>query len=330
VPSAAEPHGRARQGAQTPPQGPDHAAPRDAMESPCFTVFTPVFNRRKTLHRVWDSLQTQTCRDFEWVVVDDGSTDGVGELLAEYRRRAPFSMVVLTQTNYGKHVAWNRAVSSARGALFLPADSDDAFVPHTLERFACLWESIPSAERCGYSGVNCLCDDPETGQVVGGPFPADRMVSNNLELAYRYGVTGEKWGVVRTDLLRKLPFPEIPGTCYPMSFLWFSLARTYQVLCVNVVLRHYYRDQANHISASARGLGRAAAQRRHYACWHLNANWDYLGRVRWGRAKTAAAAARASMEIPGGIMQSLRELHGLRRRLTFLAALPVARVYWRR
>src|SRR5262249_48855085 len=134
-----------------------------------FTVFTPVFNRRHTLGRVWDSLRAQTSRDFEWVVVDDGSTDGVLELLREYEREAEFPMTVFRQPNGGKHAAWNRGVALARGELFLPADSDDRFVPETLERLALLWRSIPEADRPGFSGVNVLCRDPETGAVVGTP-----------------------------------------------------------------------------------------------------------------------------------------------------------------
>src|SRR5215831_18669122 len=104
-----------------------------------FTVFTPVFNRRHTLGRVFESLRAQTIRDFEWVVVDDGSTDGVSDLLSEYERTADFPVRVVRQVNAGKHAAWNRGVALARGELFLPADSDDRFVPETLERFRDLW-----------------------------------------------------------------------------------------------------------------------------------------------------------------------------------------------
>jgi len=299
------------------------------IEKPFFTVFTPVYNRRNTLYRVWDSLQDQTCRDFEWIIVDDGSTDGVEDLLAQYQQQATFPITIIRQPNQGKHVAWNRAVDISKGELFLPADSDDSFVPTTLDRFRTAWESIPAQERGRFSGVNCLCIDPETRSVIGQPYPQDRMVSDNLELCFRFGIMGEKWGVIRTDLLRQRPFPVIPGSCYPMTYLWFGFARDYRVLCINEVLRHYYHDQPNHISASDRSIGRAAAQRRHFGCWHLNTNWDYLAKVRWGRIKAAAGTARASIECRNGIVSTLQELRGLHRRLLFLAMLPVAYFYWR-
>jgi glycosyltransferase involved in cell wall biosynthesis len=301
------------------------------MSTPLFTVFTPVYNRRNTLHRVWESLCEQICRDFEWIVVDDGSTDGVGELIKQYQSQATFPMTVIKQTNQGKHIAWNKAVTIAKGELFVPADSDDSFIPTALERFAVLWDSIPAMERVNYSGINCLCQDPDTADIIGNCFPQNLMVTNNLELFFRYKVTGEKWGCIRIDLLRKLPFPEIPGTNYPATYLWYSLARNYHVFCVNEVLRYYYQDQPNHISAGkAGGTGRPATIRRHFFCWHLNTNWDYIGLLPLGRIKALAGAARASMEMPGGVRQSLLELQGAFRRFLFLLMLPVAHLYWRR
>jgi len=295
-----------------------------------FTVFTPVYNRCETIHRVWDSLCAQTYQNFEWIVVDDGSTDGVSELIKQYKRRATFPMIVIRQTNQGKHIAWNKAVDIAKGELFVPADSDDAFVSNTLERFATLWNSIPIDTRLQFSGINCLCSDPATGKIIGNLFPQENMITNNLDLTFCYHIAGEKWGTIRTDLLRQRRFPEIPGTCYPMTYLWFGLARNYKVLCVNEVLRHYFHDQHNHISAGKSGIGRSAAQRRHYACWHLNTNWDYIKLAPLGRIRALAATARASMEIPGGIHQSLNEIRGSFKKLIFLAILPTAYFYWYR
>ena len=55
-----------------------------------FTVFTATYNRAHVLHRVYDSLRAQTFRDFEWLVVDDGSTDGTGALVEGWRAEADF------------------------------------------------------------------------------------------------------------------------------------------------------------------------------------------------------------------------------------------------
>jgi glycosyltransferase involved in cell wall biosynthesis len=231
------------------------------------------------LHRVWDSLRAQTDRDFEWIVVDDGSTDGVGELLESYARQADFPMTVLTQVNQGKHFAWNRAVDLARGELFVPADSDDEFVPETLQRFRALWQAIPAACRERYSGVNVLCRD-QNGQIVGDLFPQDLMTSDNLELYYRYKVDGEKWGCLRTDLLRQRKFPEIRGRgCFPLNWCFYWLAQRYRVLCANEVLRIYYRNLSDSIT-KCHGAKLVSASEVLYLgiVWNLGANYAYLRR----------------------------------------------------
>src|SRR5260370_38611217 len=96
-----------------------------------FTVFTPTFNRRHTLLRLFESLQMQTLRDFEWLVVDDGSTDGTSELMRELEQRGWFPLRYYCQANRGKHVASNLAVDLSAGELFPILDSDDRPLPPT-------------------------------------------------------------------------------------------------------------------------------------------------------------------------------------------------------
>jgi glycosyltransferase involved in cell wall biosynthesis len=92
--------------------------------APMFTVFTPTYNRSHTLHRVYDSLHAQTYRNFEWLVIDDGSTDGTAEMIESWRRNADFPIRFFAQPHAGKHVAHNRALDEARGRFFIVLDSD--------------------------------------------------------------------------------------------------------------------------------------------------------------------------------------------------------------
>jgi glycosyltransferase involved in cell wall biosynthesis len=296
-----------------------------------FTVFTPVHNRRHTLHRVYGSLRAQTLRDFEWVVVDDGSTDGVAEALSVYRTEASFPVRIATQPHQGKNLAWNHGLELARGELFVPADSDDAFVPETLERFRELWLSIPESERPRFSGVNVLCQDPGTGETVGTPFPRSPMVSDNLELAYVHRVTGEKWGCVRTSALRETLFPEdeaFRGSHLPESYVWFSLARRYRVLCANERLRLYYRDTVDSLTASrfsgslAARLGGHLPARYFFKSWHLATNLDYLRRDLRELVKTLVDVWVSGLLLRGSIANVLRDQHGRSSVPLLLAALP--------
>jgi glycosyltransferase involved in cell wall biosynthesis len=296
-----------------------------------FTVFTPTYNRRDKIHRVWESLRAQTCRDFEWVVVDDGSTDGSVEQIRAYAEIADFPMSVDIQAHGGKHMAWNRGVQAARGELFVPADSDDAFRGETLERFRTLWYSIPDRERAAFSGINVLCEDPSTGEVVGTPFPESPMVSQNLDLAYVHRVRGEKWGCIRTDALREVPFPQdeaLRGVCVAESYLWFTLARRYRVLCVNEPLRLYYRDAANSIiraraaSGLAGRLNGQAASRYFFKSWHLNHNLDYLVRDPLELAKVLLDLWITGIATRGSVKAVLRDGAGAFPFALRLLALP--------
>jgi len=210
-----------------------------------FTIFTPTYNRGHTLHRVYESLQSQTFRDFEWLIVDDGSTDNTQKLVETWKQEASFPIRYIYQSNQGKHIAFNRGVNEARGALFLTSDSDDSFVPEALERFKYHWDSIPEEEQELFSAVTALCKD-QFGKQIGTSFPQDVTDSNSLEIRYKYKVKGEKWGFQRTDVLKAYPFPETHKQTYiPEGIIWNKIARKYQTRFVNEHLRTYYREEGS-------------------------------------------------------------------------------------
>jgi len=245
-----------------------------------FSVFTPIYNRKDKIDRVWRSLSIQTYKNFEWIIVDDGSTDDIMPLLKSYQKAAQFPITILEQQNSGKHIAWNRAVEIAKGELFVPADSDDEFVPETLETFYIYWSQIVDSERKKYSGINVLCVDSITGKVVGEEFPSSPFVSNNLDLRYKYKVKGEKWGCIRTECLRMRKNPEVTGGYLPETWMWFWLARRFDVLCVNEPLRIYYQNEGGNISArKTREVYLKRLEINHiYMVWHIGTNFDYISK----------------------------------------------------
>lgn len=228
-----------------------------------FTVFTPAWNRAHTLPRVRASLAAQGFRDFEWLVVDDGSTDGTADLVRSWREGSGFPVRLVRQEHAGKPAAMNRGAREARGGLFLNLDSDDECLPEALERLHVHWTGIPEDARRGFSGVTGLCVDA-AGRVVGGRFPRDVMDSDSLEMRYRFRVRGEKWGFQRTDVLRAHPFPEGAGLGFvPEGVVWAEIARTYRTRYVNEALRVYHQgpDQLTRTPDPARHA-------RGMAYWH--------------------------------------------------------------
>lgn len=206
-----------------------------------FTVFTPTYNRAHTLPRAYESLKRQTFRKFEWLIVDDGSTDNTRELIENYQKESPFPIRYVWQENMHKKAAFNHGVREARGELFLTLDSDDEALPEALEILNRHWSNIPDAEREKFSAVTGLCID-ERGQIVGSRFPSNVFDSNSLEIRYRYRIAGDKWGFQRTDVLRQFPFPQDIKGHVPESVVWSAIDSLYKTRFVNDVLLIIYAE----------------------------------------------------------------------------------------
>ena len=299
-----------------------------------FTIFTPTYNRREYIHRVFESLQAQTYRDFEWIVVDDGSTDNSRELIESFIETAEFPCRLLVQSrNSGKHMAWNWAVREARGQLFVIADSDDGFVPESLELMLKHWDSIPADQQSHFAGINVLCQNSETGAVVGDPYPSSPFDSNSLELAYVHRIHGEKWGCVRTDLLREVPFPATGGSHFAENYVWMTLARKYQTRCVNDKLRIFFDDQRPDRLTQERGASTSAARFEAAYSWnalHLNNNWDYILRNPRELIVTIANLERCGLILGKSSTQTAGTLKDLRLQFLFWMVAPLGYLLYRR
>lgn len=294
---------------------------------PTFTVFTSAYNRSHTLHRVYESLRQQTCRDFEWLIVDDGSTDDTQQCVETWQRQADFPIRYLRQENQGKHVAFNRGVREARGDLFVSLDSDDACAPAALQTFKAHWEAIPPSQRHRFSGVTCLCVD-QFGRPVGNRFPKDVMDSDGLEIRYRYKVSGEQWGFHRTDLLRQFPFPEVVKRRYiPEGLIWARLARLYKTRFINDALRTYFVEGPSMVHGGT--PGRNAFGGRMYHLMVLNEERDFLRHAPLAFLRSAALYARSCFYLARPLPAQAADVEGLLGKALWVLALPVGfGLYW--
>lgn len=300
-------------------------------EAPLFTIFTATFNRGHTIRRVYDSLCAQTLRDFEWLVIDDGSTDDTADRVAAWSKAADFPIRYLRQQHAGKHVAHNLAIREARGQLFAPLDSDDAIPPDSLKTIARAWNAIPLSERDRFSGVWGLCRN-QHGDVIGDRFPANPFDADLRDVFYVHRVGGEKWGVSRTDVLRRFPFPEIADTQFiPESRVWLEVAKTYRARCVNDVIRIYHvGDAATGATLSERkSLGENAPGRLHYYAWLLDGDLNYFFRSPMPFVKAAVMlpiVARYSGKPLPGVIAALEKFPA---KILVCAALPLAALLYR-
>jgi len=198
------------------------------------------------LHRVYESLKSQTFRDFEWLIADDGSTDNSKELIQKWIKEANFPIrYIFWEKNVGQTCTISRGFPEAHGEFFLILDSDDACVPEALECFKKYWDLIPEESKNEFTGVSGLCLD-QNGKLVGNKFPQDLTDSNSLEIRFKYKVKGEKWGFHRTDVLKQFPFPDIQDSGnIPKGIVWTKIALRFKTRYINQPLRIYYVEYGN-------------------------------------------------------------------------------------
>jgi len=292
-----------------------------------FTVFTPTRDRAGTLPRLYQSLADQTFADFEWLVVDDGSTDASVSLLERWQQSSRFPVRVIRKAeSEGKFEAMRTAVEAARGRLFLTLDSDDTCVPSALERLSAAWDAIPEEVRAGFSAVTGLCMDSQ-GRLVGTPFPRDPTDSNSLEIHYRFRVKGEKWGFQRTDVLREaMAATAVMRGPVPEGYVWNAIARRYRTRYINEILRVYHQDQVDRLSQPS-DLARVAdgalvsyrALLNEDLAWFRFAPMDF-----WYQA---ALTTRLAFHARESLVSQWRALRP-RARLLWLAAFPAGTVLY--
>lgn len=299
------------------------------MDAPLFTVFTPTFNRAHTLARVYESLKAQTLRDFEWLVIDDGSTDDTADLMARWTAEAGFPIRYLPRPHRGAHFVHNESVKEARGTFWIKLDSDDGCVPEALETLKAAWETIPEKDRDGFSGVTGLCRD-QNGKRVGMAFPRDPLDCTSVELEYRHKVRGEKWGFLRTEVVRRFAFPEdIGGNFVPESYIWSQVSRRHKTRHINEELRIYWMDEPSLVHGPSNPATNADGHRLMFqAVLENEAGWFWRAPIRLFRA--GVQYARFSFLSGRGVATQWAGVRSWGGRLLWLKALPLgALMAWR-
>ena len=211
---------------------------------PFISILTPTYNRGKLLLPLYDSLKNLTFKDFEWLIVDDGSEDDTEQYalswIAHNIENAEFPIRYIKKSNGGKHTAINRGVREASGELILILDSDDTLPEDSLATIAQYYEQCKGYKDCaGVCGLMAHHD----GQLIGTGFPKDPMYESALQFRYaeKGNVTGDLLEVYKTSVMREFPFPEIENEKFcPESLVWNRIANKYKLFCFNKVV--YYRD----------------------------------------------------------------------------------------
>lgn len=213
------------------------------MKKPLVTILTPTFNRAHTLPRVFESLQNQTFKDFEWLVIDDGSTDETKKIVEEFIQKANFKIRYYYQENQHKFLTFFRGIDLAEGQYFSPLDSDDALPADSMKILVNTWQKITEDQNIVF--VCTLCED-QFGNIVGDYFPETPLICSIFDMRYKYKIKGDKWGMGKTDIYKKmkLNFENLTGKGFiPEGVFQFQFDKLGLHYCINEVTRIYFRDK---------------------------------------------------------------------------------------
>ena len=200
------------------------------------TVFTPTYNRAHTLPNLYRSLCEQTCYDFEWLIVDDGSTDGTKELIQAYQQNnSPFEIRYIYQVNRGKAKAVNRGIKAIDNDFVFFMDSDDYLAKDAIASVMPYLEEIKADPCfCGVTGMRIY----QNGTPIGSYIPDPVLDTDYLSFRVKYRALGDYADIVKTSVLREFPFPEFEKEKFCTEALVFNrIAKKYISRYVNLPLR---------------------------------------------------------------------------------------------
>ena len=208
------------------------------MASVDVSILTPTYNRGDLLLRLYKSILQQSYRNFEWVIIDDGSTDDTrniveGKILNDVGRKG-LNVRYIYKDNGGKHTAVNMGVRLANGELIFIADSDDMLPDNAIETIINEWMGIKDKSK--FAGI-CGLDASFDGKIIGSGLPAETIDSTSIDVRFNKGVTGDMKEVFLKSVLLEFPFPEVPEERFcPEVLVWNRIATRYKLRYINKII----------------------------------------------------------------------------------------------
>lgn len=219
--------------------------------TPKVTIVTPVYNRRATIGRTLESVRNQSYTDIEYVIVDDGSTEPIDDVVIAYMEKVNYPVAFIKKENGGVHTARNCGVKLSRGEYLFFLDSDDEIVPHAIETYVSEWERIPDDSKKEYREILALCKD-ENGRQMGESWPphVNEMPYKEAIKAVR-GNHAAHVSMMRADIMREHPWPEPEQVKFVAeSLIWDMLEPYYRKRFVNDSLYIYHTETEGSVSKS--------------------------------------------------------------------------------
>jgi|GEM_PF-469724 glycosyltransferase involved in cell wall biosynthesis len=217
-------------------------------KQPYFSVVIPVFNKKKEIIRCLESCSSQAFLNFEVIVIDDGSTDGSGELARQFQDER---VSVWSIENSGQGAARNYGSSKANGRYVAFLDADDTWASNHLLELNLLTTRHPFADA-----ASTMFAYMKDGRVKSTKL--DNLIIDDDVLVNYLEVTAEKTSPIHTNsiCIRKEKFQELGGfdKSLPLAQdidLWIRLYCTSDILYSMKVTSFYHIDSSNMVTKSS-------------------------------------------------------------------------------
>lgn len=201
------------------------------------TVYTPTYNRSRLLKNLYHSLCNQSCSDFCWLVVDDGSTDDTKELVQKWIDEKKFLVEYLYKENGGVHTARDAAYHYVKSDLIFGIDSDDEALPNMVETILKTWNDYARDDVCGI--ITPVCSNKGVG--LDPNFPNVNCATYQ-ELTYKYKCVGDHSIILRTDVVKSIP--DVPvfknEKLLSESYKWIQLPNKPFIIIQDYTVIHNY------------------------------------------------------------------------------------------
>lgn len=207
------------------------------------TILTPTYNREEGIRNLWKSLQDQTNKNFEWLIVDDGSTDDTKRLIEQLQSESDFLIRYIYKANGGKHTALNAGIKKINSELTFIVDSDDYLLKDSIASILEIHKKyMDRYDLCGYTFLRSFPD----GKINGKVFSSNEKIASYIDARVNVNDThADKAEVFRTKCLKEYPFPEYPGEKFlGEDMIWVRMARKYKMVHVNrtIYIGNYMED----------------------------------------------------------------------------------------
>lgn len=198
------------------------------------SIFTPTYNRAHTLSKLYESLLAQSFKNFEWILVDDGSKDETEELVNSWISEAKIPIVYEKKKNEGKHIAINRGVELAKGELFFIVDSDDYLTVDATEKITTVYPKVQNKTELG--GLSFRRGYTET-QFIGSQEKFNDIEANIFDFRYQYKIKGDMAEVYKTEVIKQFPFPKIENEKFcAEGLIWNRIGLEYKLLWTSEII----------------------------------------------------------------------------------------------